>query len=42
MRGIGSPFRARHIAEGGDVGYGDAPTGDQIRAWLAGRRKKAA
>jgi hypothetical protein len=35
-------LRARHIAEGGDVGYGDAPTGDQIRAWLAGRRKKAA
>lgn len=30
-------LRARHIAAGGDVGYGDAPTGDQIRAYLASR-----
>ena len=25
-------LRAEHIARGGDVGYGDAPTGDEIRA----------
>jgi hypothetical protein len=25
-------LRAKHIAAGGDVGYGDAPTGDTIRA----------
>jgi hypothetical protein len=25
-------LRAAHIAAGGDVGYGDAPTGDEIRA----------
>ena len=32
-------LRARHIAAGGDVGYGDAPTGDQIRAYLASKKK---
>lgn len=35
-------LRTEHIAAGGDVGYGDAPTGEQIRAYLAGRRKKVA
>lgn len=28
-------LREAHIRQGGDVGYGDAPTGDQIRAELA-------
>jgi predicted RNA methylase len=30
-------LRAAHIAAGGDVGYGDAPTGDEIRSYLASR-----
>lgn len=29
-------LRAAHIAAGGDIGYGDAPTGDEIRAATAG------
>ena len=42
-------LRAAHIGSaetgGGDVGYGDAPTGEQIRAYLASReasKKKSA
>ena len=31
--------RAAHILARGDVGYGDAPTGEQIRQALAGRRR---
>lgn len=33
--------RTDHILAGGDVGYGDAPTGEQIRASIAARRALA-
>src|SRR5258708_7347480 len=33
--------RMEHILAGGDVGYGDAPTGEQIRSSIAARRALA-
>jgi hypothetical protein len=34
--------RLAHILGGGDVGYGDAPTGKQIREALVARRSRKA
>jgi hypothetical protein len=31
-------LRAQHISAGGDVGYSDAPTGEQIRAYLTQKK----